>query len=53
MTAANVNVSAVNPALHRSPKALDAGAFRRDILFMRVIDRFVIKAFGCKAARHL
>ncbi len=51
MLLADMNMRSVNPALYRSPKALDAIGARAcggDILFVRVIDRFVIIAFGSK-----
>lgn len=51
MTTANVNVCAVNAALYRSPKAFNAVGARAcggNILFVRVIDRLVIKALGCE-----
>ena len=50
MTAADMDMRSVNPALYRSPKTFNAVGARAcggDILFVRVIDRFVIIAFGC------
>lgn len=51
MLLANMDMCAVDPALYRSPKAFNAVGARAcggDILFVRLIDRFVIIAFGCE-----
>ena len=50
MFLADMDMRPVNPALNRSPKAFNAVGARAsggDILFVRVIDRFVIIAVGC------